>query len=156
MAAWALNSPTAFGSAMIAILFGLKILALPLLNAIDGDGTTAPVVKMGVGMVCCGFVALPIETAVGQWLPIWALQKVGVSKWPALVLISAIFFGLIHAPGGADDGVVGFLGGLVLSYCWLCWRVVSLSTAFWYTTAVHVAHNLLGLILFLFARFMGS
>jgi hypothetical protein len=156
MSSWALKSPVAFGATMIAVLFGLKILALPLLNAIDGDGTTAPVLKRGVGMVCCGFVALPIETALGQWLPIWALRKVGVSKWPTLVLSSAIFFGLLHAPGGADDGVVGFLAGLVFSYCWLCWRVVSLARAFWSTTAVHVAHNFLGLMLILFARAMGS
>jgi membrane protease YdiL (CAAX protease family) len=134
---------------MVLLMFGLKIAFSPLIVAAGGGSTTAPVLKGGLPLVLISFAILPIETLIGQAFPIWALKKFGARKWPALCLLSALAFGLLHAPIGGGAFLVGFTSGLVLSYCWLSWRTKSLGMAFWSTTLVHGAHNALAFLVFM-------
>jgi len=139
--AWAIRSPLRFGIAMVSIIFGLKILAIPLVLVLGGGDTSGPVLKGGAPLVLLAFAILPIETFLGQAFPLWLLMKLGVRQRFALCALSGTFFGVLHLSAGFGGWVIGFTAGIVLSYCWLSWRVKSLGTAFWLTTAVHAAHN---------------
>ena len=86
---------------------------------------------------------------VGQGLPLWFIARFGVRRRLALCTLSAAFFGVLHLPAGLGGWVIGFTSGLVLSYCWLSWRVMSRGAAFWRTTAVHSVHNAVALPLYM-------
>ena len=149
---WATRSPLAFGAAMVGLMFGLKVLTIPLILAAGGADTTGPVLDRGLWLVFVAFAILPVETCLGQWLPIWLLGKLGVRTWFALCAWSGAFFGVLHLGSGLGGWAVGFTSGAVLSHCWLSWRAKSLGTAFWFTTAVHAVHNALAFLLYIASR----
>ncbi len=111
---WAIRSPRAFGGAMVLAMFGLKILAAPLVLGAGGAGTSEGIVEGGAAAIVVSFFFLPIETLLGQALPIWAISKAGGRRWWFLCLLSAGFFGLLHLPVGPGAFVVGFAGGAVI------------------------------------------
>ena len=153
---WALRSPIAFGIAMVLLMFALELLASPLIKVLGGGSTNAPLRQGNILLVLLVLLTLPIETFLGQAMPIWLMKKCGVINWPLLCLLSALFFGLLHAPIGGGAFVVGFTAGLVLSWCWLSWRPRSVSMAFWSTTGVHVAYDAVAALLLLAATNTGS
>ncbi len=154
-ASWALQSPVKFGAAMALLMIVLKTPAIPLILLLGGHDTTGSVLKGGILSVLGSFALLLIETFLGQGLPIWIFKKCGVHRWVTQCIVSAMFFGLLHLPTGPGASVVGFIGGIVLSFCWLSWRSKSLATAFWSTTAVHATHNAICLPLFLMIHMIG-
>jgi hypothetical protein len=139
---------------MVLVMFGLKIALIPLFIALDrgGPSTTEAVFQGGVPLIVLSFALIPFETLTGQAFPIWVLKKLGVRKWWALCVLSAGVFGLLHAPAGEGAVALTYTGGVVLSHCWLSWRVQSFGRAFWPTTLVHVAHNALAMPLFLIGQ----
>jgi len=145
----AIRSPLRFGAAMVGAMFGLKLLASPLVLAVGGGNTTGPVVEAGFALVLVSFAILPIETFLGQGFPLWLLTKLGVRQRFALCTLSGTFFGLLHVGAGFGGWVIGFASGIVLSHCWMSWRPKSLGTAFWFTTAVHAVHNAVAFSLYM-------
>lgn len=111
------------------------------MRILGGGSTSLPIEQGNILLIVIAFLILPVETLLGQAIPISLLKKCGLKDWVLLCLLSAVLFGLLHAPIGGRAFVVGFTGGLVLSHCWLSWRKSSVATAFWSTTAVHAAHN---------------
>jgi len=149
---WAIRSPLRFGAAMVGIMFGLKLLAMPLILALGGADTSGPVLKGGLALVLITFAILPLETFLGQGFPLWILTKLRVRRRSALCALSGAFFGLLHLGAGLGGWVIGFTSGIVLSYCWLSWRGKSRGAAFWLTTAVHAVHNAIAFPLFMIAE----
>ena len=131
---------------MVVAIVALRVIFLALLSlfmAVEDDQTSAGVrFQAGVAIVMLGFALLPVETFLGQQLPIWIIGKIGVTRPVILVTLSAIAFGALHLPGAAAF-LTGASAGLVLSYGFLCWRQRSAGAAFWKTTGVHAAHNAL-------------
>jgi hypothetical protein len=152
---WAVRAPLQFGGAMVLAMYALKILAVPMILVIGGGDTTGPILEVGLGLVCVSFLLLPLETFVGQTLPIWVLRKLGLRNWWGLCILSAVVFGVLHLGAGPGGFFVGLTTGVVLSYCWLSWRQLSIAAAFWYTTAVHVAHNAIAFPLYLLGEVLG-
>jgi len=138
------------------LMFGIKILALPLIAFVGGSHTTAPILERGIFVILLAFLILPIETLLGQALPLWCMKKMGVASWVLLCVVSGLFFGLLHAPMGAGAFIVGLTSGLVLSWCWLAWRPRSFSMALWSTTLVHAGHNAVAFLLFFALAASGS
>ncbi len=145
---WAVRSPVRFGAAMVGVMFGLKVLVLPLAIAVGGGDTSGPILKGGLALVLVSFALLPVETLIGQAMPLWLLTKLGVRRRFVLCALSGTFFGLLHMHAGPGSVVVTSTSAMVLSYCWLSWRVKSRGAAFWLTTAVHATHNALSFILY--------
>jgi hypothetical protein len=147
----ALQSPVWFGLRMVLLMFCVKILIVvpPVMFGLPGKHITEGVVDAGVGAVIASFTLLPIETLLGQALPIWVLKKRGVSRWLTLSLVSAAWFGCLHLFAGPFGFLTGFAGGTVLSYSWLSWRKGSFALVFVGTTSVHAMHNALSLLVFL-------
>ena len=141
---------------MLMLMFGIKILALPLIAFVGGSHTTAPILERGIFVILLAFLILPIETLLGQALPLWCMKKMGVASWVLLCVVSGLFFGLLHAPMGAGAFIVGLTSGLVLSWCWLAWRPRSFSMALWSTTLVHAGHNAVAFLLFFALAASGS
>jgi hypothetical protein len=152
---WAVRSPLGFGAAMVGAMFGLKILSVPLVLAVGGGDTSGPALEGGLALVLIAFAVLPIETLLGQGLPLWLLARLGVRRRLALCVLSGAFFGVLHLHAGLGGWVIGFTSGIVLSYCWLSWRVTSRGAAFWRTTAVHAAHNAVALPLYMIGEAFG-
>ena len=149
---FALKSPFRFGARMLGGIFLLKILIVllvlvplyllfPMKEILTKGSITEDVMRGGKFLIFASFMTLPIETFLGQGLPIWVLSKCHVKSHRVLCALSAICFGLLHLSSGALDVFNGFIAGLILSYCWLSWRPDSLGLAFWGTTFVHAAHN---------------
>lgn len=84
------------------------------------------------------------ETLTGQALVIWIVSKF-TKKTFINVLISAIVFSLLHVEPILIAGV--FPIGLILAWTFITKKKKSLKEAFWVTTAIHVLHNLIVLIL---------
>lgn len=156
---FALKSPLRFGARMLGVIFLLKIsvallvllplyLLLPMKEVFAEWGSTEEVLRGGRLLIFLSFLVLPIETFLGQGLPIWVFSKCHVKSHRVLCALSAVCFGLLHLGSGVPGVFNGFLGGLVLSYCWLAWRPESLGLAFWGTTFVHAAHNGIALVFF--------
>jgi hypothetical protein len=136
---------------MVLLMFCAKtvIVLPPVMFGLPGKHTTEGVVAWGGGAVIASFVLLPIETLLGQALPIWVLKKRGAHRWLTLSLVSAAWFGCFHLFAGPFGFLTGFAGGIVLSYSWLSWRRGSFALAFVGTTSVHAVHNALSFLLFL-------
>ena len=109
--------------------------------SLPNDGTAALLLDQGLGYVVLSFLILPVETFLGQLLPVLALERAGVTHPVALSIVSAAVFGALHLPGVAAGFTTGLSGGVVLSYAFPCWRGRSSQQAFWRTTGVHAAHN---------------
>ncbi len=163
----ALRSPFRFGGQMLGVIFLLKIsfallvllplyLLWPMKGIFAEMGSTEEVLRGGKLAIFISFLILPIETFFGQGLPIWVFSKCHVKGHRVLCGLSAICFGLLHMSSGVPGVFNGFLGGLVLSYCWLSWRPDSIRLAFWGTTFVHAAHNGVALIFFGLLSGLGS
>lgn len=155
----ALKFPFWFGARMLGLIFLLKIaiglvILLPIyslapVKGIFADGgITEDVMRGGKLLVFLSFLVLPIETLLGQALPIGILSRMRFRSRPVLCLLSAICFGFLHFGSGVLDVFHGFVAGLVLSHCWISWRPESFGLAFWGTTFVHAAHNGIAMILF--------
>ena len=147
----ALRSPARFGLRMVLLMFCVKGLVVvpPVMFGLPGKHITEGVVDAGGGAVVASYVLLPIETLLGQALPIWVLKKRGARRWLTLSLVSAAWFGCLHLFAGPFGFLTGFAGGTVLSYSWLSWRKGSFALAFVGTTSVHAVHNALSLVVFL-------
>jgi membrane protease YdiL (CAAX protease family) len=154
-AGWAARSPLAFGGVMVVLIFALKLLVSPLAIDAGGADTTGPLFENPLFLIPLSFLFLPVETFLGQAFPIWVLQRRKITRWPVLCLVSAVVFGLFHLEAGAGAFFFGLASGLVLSFCWLSWRPRSLSMAFWGTTAVHAAHNLVAISLYVVGMLFG-
>ena len=91
---------------------------------------------------------MPVETLLGQALPVWVLRKLRVRRWFTLCLMSGLFLGLLHTLGGPVVILVTAAAGACLSFSWIVWRHTSWKLAFLGTTAVHTVHNLIALAQF--------
>lgn len=154
----ALKSPIRFGARMLGVIFLLQIVSgllilLPLSffisvdELLSNDTVGEEIFQGGTFFIVLSFFLLPIETFLGQGGPIWLLSKFNVRNLKVLCILSAVCFGLLHYSSGPYKIFSSFLAGLVLSHCWLSWRVKSLGLAFWGTTLVHVGNNAIAFIL---------
>ena len=141
----AASRPVLFGIAMILIALFIKIPFAPLILWLPGGDTTGPVAEGGVALVLFSFLLLPVETLLGQALPIGTFRILRVKRWRSLIICSAFCFGILHLVAGPGAFFVGFSGGLAFALCWLCWAEVSWWRAFSRTTLVHMAHNAVAL-----------
>jgi hypothetical protein len=151
-AAYADQHPVAFGLAVVAAIMASRVLAFSLLSlfvVIQDDETSAgEVLGGGLGSVILMFAVLPVETYLGQQLPISLLRRLGVRHPLSLVTLSALAFGALHLFAGLAGFVTGASAGVMLSYAFLCWQQESTRTAFWRTTAVHAVHNAIAIGLY--------
>lgn len=148
---FAVRFPLVFGGAMVVLMFVFKLLVSPLAIDAGNSDTTGPLFSNPLLLIPLSFVFLPLETFLGQALPIWILQKRKITSWSILCLVSAVVFGLLHLEVGPGAFFIGLAAGLVLAFCWLSWRPKSLAMAFWGTTAVHAAHNLIAISIYVIA-----
>ncbi len=93
-------------------------------------------------------IAPPIETFLGQALPIKIISKFSNSK-RVQIIASALVFSLSHLP------VLGFLFGaffvgIVLSWGYIVKSKESKTKAFWLITLSHSIHNLIAFLILLF------
>ena len=140
---------------MALMPFLLKALLGVLYGALGGVSdvtTTTRLFEMGgiSALVFGGLLVAPLlETLIGQWFPIW-LVSFFTKNAAKIVILSAIFFSLLHIP---SIGIVGILialpPGIFLSWCFLVGRKKSRWRAYWTTTAVHCVHSACDMAVFL-------
>jgi len=142
---WARRSPWQFGAAMVGLMFLLKLVSVPIFVVLPGRSTSEELLKFGLGAVLLSFLLLPLETLLGQWVPIEVLRLLRVRSWLWLVTVSAVLFGLLHLGAGAQGFMVGLTTGIPLALGYLAWRHRSIGYAIVATTLVHACHNGLAL-----------
>lgn len=91
--------------------------------------------------------APPLETVIGQWLPVFVVSFF-TRKVLSPLLISALFFGLLHLYAGWASVFIIFFPGLVFSLCFLAQQDRSIWRAYWTTTVLHAIHNLISLTVY--------
>ncbi len=86
-----------------------------------------------------------IETLTGQWLIIWFTSKFTKKLW-IQIIASALVFAALHIDPVLIAGT--FPIGVILAWSFIVKSKKSIWEALWVTTAIHVLHNLLVLLLF--------
>ena len=111
------TTPRALGAAMVGIIFGLRLIRLPLLTLlgpVENRGTSAEVVlQSGLPVVILSFALLPAETYLGQHLPTAWLRRSGVHHRMSQIAISPAVVGALHLFGGVARFVAGASAGCV-------------------------------------------
>lgn len=94
-----------------------------------------------ISLMAVGWAPL-FETAVGQWLPIELLRRLGAPPWARLLASAGIFSaGHVLNGGGALQGVLAFLFGALLAALYLRFRDKGQGSAFAAAWACHCANN---------------
>lgn len=92
-------------------------------------------------------IAPPLETIIGQWMPIVILTFF-TRRLFHLLFWSALFFAVLHLYAGWISVFIVFFPGFVFSLCFVSQWEKSFWRAYWMTTLLHALHNLLSLIFY--------
>ena len=92
-------------------------------------------------------VGPPIETFIGQWLPMWALSAV-TKRTAWLVGFSVVFFAALHLYVGFFGFLTVLPAAAVLAWAFFMKRERSFWDAWWITTVMHALHNLIAVSLY--------
>lgn len=125
----------------LLIILAMMLLKFPLVLpfTIAGyESTTDQVMDVGIALALASFVILPLETLLGQTLPLWLSQR---ATWPWRIAVATVVFAVLHIPAGPIGVGVGIAGGIPLAFACLCWRPLGFWRAFGYTTFAHAGHN---------------
>jgi len=88
-----------------------------------------------------------LETLVLQMLPVGLARLCGAGRSVQLIL-SMIVFAALHFMGGLALGLgPGIVCGFYLAFTYTHWRRHSRTRAFWMTTAQHMLHNTMAVML---------
>lgn len=114
--------------------------------------TTELTAQQGLVMliVAALIIAPPLETLIGQWLPI---ALVGIfSRSPLKKVVgSALFFSAQHLYAGFFGLITTFPLAVVLAWSFVLHRRHSRWRACWVTTAIHFWHNAIAILVYLLA-----
>jgi hypothetical protein len=92
-------------------------------------------------LVLAILVAPWLETLLLQMLPVGLARLCGAGRSVQLIL-SMIVFAAQHFMAGLGTGLAaGVVGGFYLAFTYTHWRRHSRTRAFWMTTAQHMIHN---------------
>lgn len=92
-------------------------------------------------------VAPPLETIIGQWIPI-LIVSFFTRKLYYQLTIPAVLFGLMHIYAGWASVLIILFPGLVFTLCFISQQERSLWQAYWTTTVLHAVHNLISLLVY--------
>lgn len=92
-------------------------------------------------------VAPPLETIIGQWIPI-VIVSLFTKNLTYKLTIPAAFFGLMHIYAGWASVLIIFFPGLVFTLCFISQQERSLWRAYWSTSVLHAVHNLISLLVY--------
>ena len=99
-----------------------------------------------------GLVIAPLlETAVGQWLPIF-ITGLFTNRVLPLVTASAIIFSLMHISWGLGAFLAIFPVSVFFAWCFLVGREQSYWKAYWTTSLAHSIHNAVAMGLFILCQ----
>lgn len=101
-----------------------------------------------ITMIVAIFIMPPIETIIGQWIPI-KIASIFSKKNSFIIIFSAFTFMLLHYTSVAFFPGA-FVMGLVFSWCWQQKAKDNRRKAFFTTTAIHSLHNLLAILISVF------
>ena len=101
----------------------------------------------GSFVVLAILVAPWLETLLLQMLPVGLARLCGAGRSVQLIL-SMIVFAALHFMVGLGTGLAaGVVGGFYLAFTYTHWRRHSRTRAFWMTTAQHMIHNTVAVML---------
>jgi hypothetical protein len=138
---FALRRPILFGWMIVALMLAGKLIVGPLAVGLGDWNTTEVLVRHGAGVIFLSFLTLPIETLLGQWLPIEALRLFGARHRGWMIGGAAALFAALHLSVGVGAFVLMLPAGAALAWAYLAWRERSMRWALAATTLAHIAHN---------------
>lgn len=92
-------------------------------------------------------LAPPIETVLGQWIPIFVLSRF-TKKIFHLILWSSFWFALWHIYAGWESVLIVWFPGMIFSLCFIALQEHSFWRAYCMTTLVHAIHNMFSLVVY--------
>ncbi len=144
---------TKFVVLMTFLAFLLKVLAYFIANIIFGIWQNPTLEKLIqdtnvqpniMTLIISGIIIAPIiETVVGQLIPI-KITSLFTKKTSINLIISVIVFSGLH---DYSNILTGIGVGTILAYSYLLKLKISEKEAFFTTTAIHLLHNLIAVIL---------
>jgi membrane protease YdiL (CAAX protease family) len=101
-------------------------------------------------VIAC-LVAPLVETAIGQWLPLW-IASLFTKRLGPRVAFSAAAFTSMHLNYGLPTTVAAIPVAVILAWGFAVRREISRWEAYWTTSAIHAIHNAISVFSYLLLK----
>jgi hypothetical protein len=102
-------------------------------------------------LVTACLVAPVVETAIGQWLPLW-IASLFTRRLAWRVAFSAVAFTAMHLTAGAPTTVAVVPAAVILAWGFAARRETSRWEAYWTTSAIHCIHNAISVFFYFLTK----